>query len=549
MMRQIRAFGRRLIDGIARRSGYVPSGMDSLTDEEWLRESDSGELIGRTTAYSYAPWFRAIQLVSSCVAKTTLGLWEQDANGKWVKAKTHPAYRLLCGHHTPNVETLKYHFIQTLTAHAMGHGGGYAYIFRDKLGRPTELLQLRPDRTFPVREDGQLMFITCIGGDYGAAGTEMRKILAENMLHIHGLGWDGLTGYSVMEMAARALGSAIAKERFGARFFKNSATPGVIITTPRKLSDVAMKHLKESWQTLRTGIEQSHKPIILEDEAKAEAFTHNATDSQLMESVQWDPVVISNFTGVPPFLLGVKGYQSNSTLETQSQNLLDFTIDPWFLPWEQELAEKLLRESEKEAESHAWEFQRKDLIRVDAEKRSTIYRTALGGHPYMQIAEVRDDEGLDAIPGTDFIPEPLNMKSGSDPTSGGSGTSGQDTQALKDKIAELEAQLQEKPKKKKSRPAGKRTAFRQICVDTTGRMARRLHTARTRNSAMDKNAMLAEHGETLRAAFRPLAELSGGDPEARVERTISKLWDSLCEGRSPEQIAESITDQQFVKGN
>lgn len=101
------------------------------------------------------------------------------------------------------------------------------------------------------------MFIICMGGDYRAAGSEVRKLLAENVLQIHGLVWGGLTGYSVMELAGRALGSANAKERFGARFFRKSATPGVNIKKPRKLSDQAMRHLKESWQSMRIGIEQS----------------------------------------------------------------------------------------------------------------------------------------------------------------------------------------------------------------------------------------------------------------------------------------------------
>ncbi len=450
MLQTIRSIGRSLADGLARRFSYVPADADD-GGGDWLRQTDSGEAVGRHQAYSYAPWFRAINLVSSTVAKTSLCLWEQK-QGKWAKAKDHFAYKLLCGHGKPNDETLKYHFMQTLTAHAMGHGGGFAYIYRDGVARATEILQLRPDRTFPVRENGRLLFVTCIGGDYGQAGTEVRKLLAENVLHIHGLGWDGLTGYSVMELAARNLGSAIAKEKFGARFFRNSATPGVIIKTPRKLSDTAMKHLKESWQSLRTGLEEAHKPIILEDEASAEAFTHTAADSQLLESVQWDPVTIANFTGVPPHMLGVRGYNSNSTLETQSQNLIDFTIDPWFIPWEEECNDKLLRESEKSAESHYFEFERKDLIRVDSEKRASTNRSALGGHPWKKIAEVREEDGLDYEENTDFIPSPLNMNGAAGSDAGNSDPAADpasEISDLKSQIDELKSQLQQKSRRPK----------------------------------------------------------------------------------------------------
>lgn len=103
------------------------------------------------------------------------------------------------------------------------------------------------------------------------------------------------------------------------------------------------------------------------------------------------------------------GSSSNSTLETQSQNFVDFTIDPWFIPWEQECDDKLLRESEKAAESHKFEFDRNDLIRVDSDKLASNNRTALGGHPYKKVPEVCEEEGLDHEPHTDFIPNALNM--------------------------------------------------------------------------------------------------------------------------------------------
>lgn len=553
MLHTLRAFGRQLADGLARRFRYVVTDSIDGFGDDWLQATDSGEYIGRGSAYSYGAWFRAIQLVSSCVAKTNLKLWQRDNKGKWTPAQSHFAYKLLCGHGKPNDETLKYHFFQTLTAHAMGHGGGFAYIERNSLGQAVELLQLRPDRTFPIRENGRLMFVTSIGGDYGSAGAESRKLLAENVLHIHGLGWDGLTGYSVLELAARSIGAAIAKERFGARFFRNSATPGIVIKTPRKLSDHAMKHLKDSWESLRTGIDKAHKPIILEDEASAEAFTHNATDSQLLEAVQWDPVVIANFTGVPPFLLGVKGYQSNSTLETQSQNLLDFTIDPWFVPWEQELNDKLLRESEKAAESHQFEFERNDLIRVDSEKRAANHRSALGGYPWKKVSEVREDEGLDQEDDTDFIPSPLNMGGGGG--AAGAAASGDNAGELASELAAIKSQLAElqqnsqqpsPPLTMKQRADAQRSAVRQLWIDTAGRMARRLITARSRNAALTHTSMMAEHGDVLRSAFTPLCELTnceaGVNHAERLGSVIRHLWEQIQTNATPEATAQAVTD-------
>jgi hypothetical protein len=312
-----------------------------------------------------------------------------------------------------------------------------------------------------------------------------------------------------------------------------------------------MRHLKDSWQSLRTGLDECHKPIILEDESSAEAFTHNAKDSQLLEAVQHDPVTISNFTGVPPHMLGVKGYQSNSTLETQSQNLIDFTIDPWFIPWEEECNDKLLRESEKTAESHYFEFERKDLIRVDSEKRASMNRSALGGHPWKKISEVREDEGLDAEAETDFIPSPLNMHGGSsdaensDPADGDADS---DIYNLKAQVEELKGQLEAKSRKSR-RAAGRKptesradnhAALQQLWQDTAGRMARRLATAKSRNVAADKAVLLSEHGETLRSAFGPLCQLTNRDAGVITER----LCESIGQGMDVDQsVAMALADK------
>lgn len=54
----------------------------------------------------------------------------------------------------------------------------------------------------------------------------------EDVLHIPGLGFDGLVGYSPIAMAKNAVGLAIATEEYGARFFANGAAPGGVLEHP-----------------------------------------------------------------------------------------------------------------------------------------------------------------------------------------------------------------------------------------------------------------------------------------------------------------------------
>ena len=91
------------------------------------------------------------------------------------------------------------------------------------------------------------------------AGTEKQGIVKLNesdVLHIPGLGFDGLVGYSPIAMAKNAIGMAIATEEYGAKFFANGATPSGILEYPGTVKDP--EAMRESWSKGFSG-GNSHK--------------------------------------------------------------------------------------------------------------------------------------------------------------------------------------------------------------------------------------------------------------------------------------------------
>ena len=405
----------KVLDNIAKRFGYqrAISHDREMMEELGLvtkPESASGVRINRSTVYQSGAVFRGVNLIASALAKTPIVTYRLQGDGDKQAAKKHPAYQLL--KIAPNPETTPFHFKQTLTAHALLHGGGYAYIVRDEHAVPIELIPLPADRTYPIREAGRLMIVTFIGGgDQWESSGEPVKLLYENVLHIRGLGWDTLTGYSVMELMAQTAGASIARELFGARFFANSATPGVVIKVPTRMTDGAYKRLKDSWTKVKAGLSSAHKAAILEEGAELQDVAHSAKDSQLIEASQHDLVMLSNFIGVPPHKLGAKGYNSHNSLESENQSLLDEAYDPWMCGWECECEKKLLTSKQQRGETVQIRYKRQALVRVDMMKRYASYRTGLGGHPFLQPAEVRKLEDLPTIEGLNFVPSPLNMES------------------------------------------------------------------------------------------------------------------------------------------
>ena len=503
-----RRLGRRSLE-----NPNLPLDDPDAWDEAGLfQRSAAGVRVTRQTALTCSAVFRGTSLISNALAKTPLVVQSTDGRNHQPD-KTHDAYRLLRHEFSP--ELLAFHAIQSGTAHAILQGGAFFYIVRDRLGRPLELWQLRPDRTTPARENGNLVYATSLGGAMGETGSETRKLPAADVIHVHGLGFDGLTGYSLLTLAADAIGSSIAKERFGAKFFRNSATPSVAIKVPKQLSDTAFKHLKDSWNSITTGLDNAHKPIILEDNSELTPFSVNAADAQLIEAQKFDLVVLANFLSLPVHKLGGDGRTSYNSLEQENQAYLDDALDPWFCAWESELRRRLLTEAEKRNESHQIKYRRQALVRVDMTRRYAAYRTGLGGQPFLQVSEPRQLEDLPAVDGTEFIPSPLNM-----------GKLG-DTPPAADPPADPDPA-----------EASRRETMRTIFEQTLGRMARRLATAAAKAAKRNESPAFADHESTIHEALDPVCELLELNSDAVVDRLQFDL-----EGRSdpdPEHWAQGL---------
>src|SRR5262245_52331582 len=174
--------------------------------------SDSGVRVNERTALGYAAWWRGINLVSRDVGKLPLNVYKRDGKGK-VKDIEHPAYRLLRWKPNPYMTSIT--FKQILMGHVLMRGNGYGYIFRRGDGSPEAILPLMPDRTYPVRENGRLWYVTTITLSSGqGAPLEQRKLSPEDVLHIKGLGYDGLEGYDVLTYARDSLGLGLAARKF-----------------------------------------------------------------------------------------------------------------------------------------------------------------------------------------------------------------------------------------------------------------------------------------------------------------------------------------------
>lgn len=215
------------------------------------------------------------------------------------------------------------------------------------------------------------------------------------VLHIPGLGFDGLVGYSPIAMAKNAIGLSIATEEYGAKFFANGATPGGILEYPGTVKDP--DRVRESWNKGFNG-KNSHKVAILEEGMKYTPISISPNEAQFLETRKFQIDEIARIFRVPPHMVGDLEKSSFSNIEQQSLEFVKYTLEPWLMRWEQSINRALLSKEEKN--TFFVKFNVDGLLRGDYQSRMNGYATARQ-NGWMSANDIRELENLDRIPAED----------------------------------------------------------------------------------------------------------------------------------------------------
>ncbi len=251
-----------------------------------------------------------------------------------------------------------------------------------------------PDRMRVDRdESGQIFYEYTLNDSDVLAGKETSvKLKPFDVLHIPGLGFDGLVGYSPIAMAKNAIGMAIATEEYGASFFANGATPSGILEYPGTVKDPS--GMRDSWNKGFSG-SNSHKIAILEEGMKYTPISISPNEAQFLETRKFQINEIARIFRVPPHMVGDLEKSSFSNIEQQSLEFVKYTLDPWVARFEQSITRRLF--TDKEKETYYVKFNVDGLLRGDYQSRMNGYATARQ-NGWMSANDIRQLENLDKIP-------------------------------------------------------------------------------------------------------------------------------------------------------
>ena len=358
--------------------------------------TSAGRPVTERSAMQMTAVYGCVRILAEAIAGLPLHLYRYKDGGGKEKAVDHSLYRLL--HDEPNPEMTSFVFRETLMTHLLLWGNAFAQVVRNGLGEVIGLYPLQPNRMSVGRDldTKQLYYEYQTTWDEPAGEYKIIRLTPSDVLHIPGLGFDGLVGYSPITMAKNAIGLAQATEDYGASFFANGAAPGGVLEHPGTIKDPS--RVRESWQQTFGGPGNGNKVAVLEEGMKYTPISVSPEQSQFLETRKFQVGEIARIFRIPPHMIGDLEKSSFSNIEQQSLEFVKYTLDPWVIRWEQAITKTLLNPREKQ--QLFVKFNVEGLLRGDYQSRMEGYAVARQ-NGWMSANDIRELENLDRIEAAD----------------------------------------------------------------------------------------------------------------------------------------------------
>jgi HK97 family phage portal protein len=360
----------------------APSEERTIAGEElWLPSvsGSAGMLVNERTALTLPAVLSLVNVLATDAAMFPLRVYRRSADGGRESVPLHPVDELL--NVSPDGETIPLVWKQSLMAHALLWGNGHAEIQRKGI-KPFALHLLAPETTDATRIEGQLRYKVSGG----------KTLVPENVLHVRGVGYDGVNGYNFIRTLRESIGVGLAQQSYTADFYQNGSDPGGWVEVPQKLGRESQERLRKTWEEKHGGPGNRHRIGVLEQGA---SYKQNAIDpekAQLLESRKFQVLELARAWRLPPHKVGDYTQAHLANLETSNLDYLMTALMPWLTIIEQEFTFKLFSREERRSGYYV-EHNVAALLRGDILSRYNAYHTALTDG-WMNRDEVRARENL-----------------------------------------------------------------------------------------------------------------------------------------------------------
>lgn len=308
-------------------------------------ESKAGVPVDEDTAMKYSAYSSGIRIISETIASMPLNIYEDMGDKGKRKATKHPLYSLL--HDQPNPDMDSFTWRETAKVHVLGWGNHYSLLKRHPLyDHVIEIYPMEPWRVKPEMVNTPSFGRIKLYRYQPFEGPEV-YLGTKDVLHIHGLSYNGIVGITPLTWYREQVGLGLAMEEYSARFFSNGMNASGVFTTPQTLKNDTYERLKAQLHGRFAGLSKSHNAMILEQELKFDKISINPNDAQLLESKKFQVEEIARILRIPLVLLGTSEPVSDNNVEHLGINFITYCLLPWIKRDEQAYNMQLFAEKDK----------------------------------------------------------------------------------------------------------------------------------------------------------------------------------------------------------
>ena len=188
------------------------------------------------------------------------------------------------------------------------------------------------------------------------------------MLHLVGFGYDGLKGYSPVEINKEAIGIMMAAEEYAAIFYNSGSMQSGILTTDQRLGPGEAERLKARWKQRVQGLRSAHDVVVLDAGAKFMPMTITPVEAQFLDARRYSVENIARLYGIPlPIVVTTTGQYTESVVATEitSSFLVEYGLSPWTSQIASALKYSLYRQNQRV------EFNDGDIVKTDVRTESS----------------------------------------------------------------------------------------------------------------------------------------------------------------------------------
>lgn len=340
------------------------------------------------TSIQVSTVYACVRVIAETIASLPMNVYRRTETGS-EHATEHPLYRVL--HDEPNTEMTSFVWRESMLSHLLLWGNSYSQILRNNAGRVIGLYPLLPDNMYVDRDETGALYYRYTTRD----GKEV-FLSPQQVLHIPGLGFDGIMGYSPIALEKNTISLGIAADEYGSKFFANGATPSGVLTHPNTVKNP--KLLREQWGATYGGSDNAGKVAVLEEGMKFESISMPNSEAQFLETRKFQVDEICRIFRVPPHMVGDLEHATFSNIEHQSISFAVHTIRPWLVRIEQSMNRALFSENEKA--KYFVRVNMDGLMRGDYKSRMEGYAIARQ-NGWMSANDIREMENMNPIPDED----------------------------------------------------------------------------------------------------------------------------------------------------